>query len=47
MLEDEEIFSIISTRAEISQKVTDLVNKANDNGGLDNISVVVVEPYRI
>lgn len=47
MLEDAEIFSIISTRAEISQKVTDLVNKANDNGGLDNISVVVVEPYRI
>lgn len=47
MLEDAEIFGIVSAKAELSQRVTDLVNKANDNGGLDNISVIVVEPDRI
>lgn len=44
MLEDEEILSIIQTEDDIRSRAHALVKAANDNGGLDNIAVVLIEP---
>ena len=42
MIDDEIIEQKLSTRHTIMQKVIDLVETANYNGGLDNISVILV-----
>ncbi len=47
MLEDSEIYELLGQDMELSQKAQNLVNKANDNGGKDNISVILIEPDRI
>ena len=48
MLEDSEIYEFLGQEdTELSQKVKNLVDKANDNGGKDNISVILIEPDRI
>ena len=44
MLEDSEIFHIIKESADIKEAVEKLIDKANYNGGKDNISVVLIEP---
>lgn len=44
MLEDDEIFSVVKKEADTKEKAKDLVEKANKNGGRDNISVVLIEP---
>lgn len=44
MLEDEEISSILSRSAEPAQKAAELIRNANDNGGKDNIAVILIEP---
>lgn len=43
MLEDEEIRMIMNGARDIVEKAEKLVDKANENGGRDNISVVLVE----
>lgn len=43
MLEDEEIRMIMNGARDIVEKAEKLVSRANDNGGRDNISVVLVE----
>lgn len=43
MLEDEEIKNIIISSDSIDKKVNNLISKANENGGQDNIAVVLVE----
>lgn len=43
MLEDEEIKNIIISADSIDKKVNNLISKANENGGQDNIAVVLVE----
>jgi protein phosphatase len=45
MIPDDEILTIIRTQRDIAEKVERLVQTANDNGGTDNITVVVIEPF--
>lgn len=45
MLKDEEIHRIISANEDVEQAAKALVDAANENGGRDNISVVLIEPF--
>ncbi|MBQ6889092.1 MAG: Stp1/IreP family PP2C-type Ser/Thr phosphatase [Lachnospiraceae bacterium] len=45
MLEDEEIRMILNGQRDIVEKAQELVKAANNNGGKDNISVIVIEPF--
>ncbi len=45
MLEDEEIRMVLNGARDIVEKAQELVQKANDNGGKDNISVILIEPF--
>ncbi|MCM1326629.1 MAG: Stp1/IreP family PP2C-type Ser/Thr phosphatase [Bacteroidales bacterium] len=45
MLEDEEIRMTISGGRDIVEKAQNLVKTANENGGKDNISVIIIEPF--
>lgn len=45
MVDDDEILTIIKGQRDIAGKAEALVNAANNNGGRDNIAVVVVEPF--
>lgn len=45
MLEDEEIRMTISEGRDIVEKAQKLVKTANENGGRDNISVIIIEPF--
>lgn len=45
MVEDERILNIIQGGGDLKTKAHILVDEANHNGGRDNISVVLVEPY--
>lgn len=45
MVEDKEIRNIIMGQRDIVEKAEKLVNTANKNGGRDNISVIVIEPF--
>lgn len=44
MLEDEEIRMILDGARDIVEKAEELVCRANENGGMDNISVILIEP---
>ncbi len=45
MVEDEEIRRIILSQRDIVEKTEVLVETANRNGGTDNITVVLIEPF--
>ncbi len=45
MLEDEEIRMILDGARDIVEKVQELVRAANESGGRDNISVILIEPF--
>lgn len=45
MVEDEEIRRIMKTQRDIAGQAEALINAANNNGGKDNIGVVLVEPF--
>ncbi len=45
MIEDAVIREIVLGREEIAGKVKKLVETANENGGRDNITVVLIEPF--
>lgn len=45
MLEDEEIHMIMSSQESIKEKAEELVKAANNNGGRDNITVLIIEPF--
>ena len=45
MLRDEEIYQIIQDNKELEQAAKALVDAANENGGRDNIAVVLIEPF--
>ncbi|MCI5918705.1 MAG: Stp1/IreP family PP2C-type Ser/Thr phosphatase [Roseburia sp.] len=47
MIEDEDIKKIILTQRDIAEKAEKLVVTANENGGKDNITVVVIEPFSV
>ena len=44
MLEDERIRMILAQSSDLVEKTENLVRTANDNGGRDNISVILIEP---
>lgn len=44
MVEDEEISRILKTTDTLEEQTENLINKANENGGKDNIAVILVEP---
>lgn len=44
MIEDEDIFKIIKDSSEIEEAAKRLIDTANENGGKDNISVILIEP---
>lgn len=44
MLDDEEIRMILNGQRDIVEKAEELINAANDNGGKDNIAVILIEP---
>ena len=45
MVDDNEIFDIIKNENDVEKTVRELINKANKNGGKDNIGVVLVRPF--
>ena len=45
MVENDELFRIVQSRRDVVDAVEKLIARANDNGGKDNIGVVVVEPF--
>lgn len=45
MVEDEEILHIVRSSRDIVEAVEKLVEKANENGGNDNIGVIVAKPF--
>ncbi len=44
MLSDEQIRDILAQDAGVAERAEELIRKANDNGGKDNISVILIEP---
>lgn len=44
MLKDEEIRDILKGRGSIEEKAEELIRMANENGGRDNISVILISP---
>ncbi|MBS6196603.1 MAG: Stp1/IreP family PP2C-type Ser/Thr phosphatase [Clostridiales bacterium] len=45
MVEEEMMHTILSSELDIEQSARHLVRLANENGGSDNISVIVIEPF--
>ena len=45
MLEDKEIHMILSSQGSVEEKAEELVKAANNNGGRDNIAVIIIEPF--
>lgn len=46
MVEDEEILAIARSQRDIVEQVEKLVERANENGGKDNITVIMIEPFQ-
>ena len=44
MLEDEEILNIVEVSRDIGEMAEELVRAANEKGGRDNISVILIDP---
>ncbi len=45
MVEDEEIRMIVKSSSDLASIAENLIAKANKNGGIDNIGVVIIEPF--
>ena len=45
MVEDEELFHIVQGGRDIVESAQSLVETAKENGGMDNIGIVLVEPF--
>ena len=45
MVDDDEIFQIVKSARDIVEAVESLIQRANENGGSDNIGVVLAQPY--
>ena len=44
MVEDEDIFRIIRGSRDLPEAVQNLIDQANENGGKDNIGIVLADP---
>ncbi|MCR5778636.1 MAG: Stp1/IreP family PP2C-type Ser/Thr phosphatase [Lachnospiraceae bacterium] len=45
MVEDQEIRMIMEREDDVAGQVSALINEANENGGKDNIAVIVIKPF--
>ena len=45
MVKDEEILQIIQKNTNIEKQAELLMNTANNNGGMDNITVMLIQPF--
>ena len=45
MVDDDEIFQIVKSARDIVEAVETLIQRANENGGSDNIGIVLGQPY--
>ena len=45
MVDDDEIFHIVKSARDIVEAVETLIQRANENGGSDNIGIVLAQPY--
>ncbi len=45
MVEDKDIFRIVKNSRDVVEAVEQLIKNANDNGGSDNIGIVIAEPF--
>ena len=45
MLEDEEIGRILRSQGTIEERAEELIEAANQNGGRDNIAVIVIDMF--
>lgn len=45
MVEDEEIFNIVQGRRDLVEAAEQLIERANENGGKDNIGVILFDPF--
>ena len=45
MVDDDEIFQIVKSARDIVEGVETLIQRANENGGSDNIGIVLAQPY--
>lgn len=45
MLEDEEIHRILRQEGSIEERAGELIRTANNNGGKDNIAVIIIDPF--
>lgn len=45
MVEESEIEEVLAGSGQVADKVAKLVDLANDHGGKDNITVIVIEPF--
>ena len=45
MIEDDEIYRIVKSSRDVVEATERLIDRANDNGGKDNIGVVLAEPF--
>ena len=45
MVDDDTILEIVRSDMSLEERTNELVNLANDNGGRDNISVILVDPF--
>ena len=43
MVEDKDIYSVITSSGSLESRAKELIQRANSNGGKDNISVIVIE----
>lgn len=45
MIEDEDILLILKREKDLAGKATELVRVANENGGKDNVAVIIIDPF--
>ena len=44
MIEDDEIGQIVKSSNNVEDAAVELIRTANNNGGKDNISIIIIEP---
>ena len=45
MVDDDDIRRIVLGQRDIVEKITTLIEEANKNGGTDNITAILIEPF--
>ena len=47
MVEDQDIRTIVERENDVAGITCSLIKEANENGGKDNIGVIIIEPFAI